>query len=84
MFVTRASAHQLLNFANAGTADIVPVDGPVKEIHYRDGSTCHLTSKSWIGGAYACTPSLSEPVGYVPVGKPRRARAKSPRRSART
>ena len=69
MFVTRASAHQLLNFANAGTADIVPVDGPIKEIHYRDGSTCHLTSKSWIGGAYACTPSLSEPVGYVPVGK---------------
>jgi hypothetical protein len=69
MFVTRASAHQLLDFADAGTADIVPVDGPIKEIHYRDGSTCHLTSKSWIGGAYACTPSLSEPVGYVPVGK---------------
>ncbi len=69
MFVTLASAHQLLNFANAGTADIVPVDGPIKEIHYRDGSTCHLTSKSWIGGAYACTPSLSEPVGYVQVGK---------------
>ena len=68
MFVTLASALQLLNFANAGTADIVPVDGPIKEIHYRDGSTCHLTRKSWIGGAYACTPSLSEPVGYVPVG----------------
>jgi hypothetical protein len=31
MFVTRASAHQLLNFANAGTADIVPVDGPVRK-----------------------------------------------------
>ena len=69
LFVTRASAHQLLNFANAGTADIVPVDGPIKEIHYRDGSTCHLTRKSWIGGTYACTPSLPEPVGYVPVGK---------------
>jgi hypothetical protein len=69
LFVTRASAHQLLNFANAGTADIVPVDGPIREIHYRDGSTCHLISKSWIGGSYACTPSLSEPVGYVPVGK---------------
>ncbi len=69
MFVTRASAHQLLNFANAGTADIVPVDGPIKEIHYRNGATCHLTAKSWIGGSYACTPSLSEPVGYVPVGE---------------
>ena len=50
MFVTLASAHQLLNFANAGTADVVPVDGPIKEIHYRNGSTCHLTRKSWIGG----------------------------------
>jgi hypothetical protein len=69
MFVTRASAHQLLNFANAGTADVVPVDGPIKEIHYRDGSTCHLTSKSWIGGSYACTPSLPEPYGYAAVGK---------------
>jgi hypothetical protein len=68
LFVTTASAHQLLNFANAGTADIVPVDGPIREIHYRNGATCHLTSKSWIGGAYACTPSLSEPVGYVPFG----------------
>jgi hypothetical protein len=65
LFVTKASPHQLLNFADAGTADIVPVDGPIREIHYRDGATCHLTSKSWIGGAYACTPSLPEPVGYV-------------------
>jgi hypothetical protein len=65
LFVTRASAHQLLNFANAGTADVVPVDGPIKEIHYRNGSTCHLTSKSWIGGAYACTPSMKVPVGYI-------------------
>jgi hypothetical protein len=79
MFVTRASAHQLLNFANAGTADIVPVDGPIKEIHYRGGTTCHLTSKSWIGGTYACTPSLSEPVGYAPVGKaPTRAEVATP------
>ncbi len=79
LFVTRASPHQLLNFANAGTADIVPVDGPIKEIHYRDGSTCHLTPKSWIGGSYACTPTLSEPVGYVPVGRaPTPAEAAAP------
>ncbi len=69
MFVTRSSPKQLLNFANAGTADVVPVDGPVKEIHYRGGATCHLTSKSWIGGRYACTPSLPEPYGYAPVGR---------------
>ncbi len=68
LFVTRASPHQLLNFAGAGTADVVPVDGPVKEIHYKDGATCHLTAKSWIGGAYACTPSLPEPYGYANVG----------------
>ena len=79
MFVTRASPHQLLNFANAGTSDIVPVDGPIEEIHYRDGATCHLTSKSWIGGADACTPSLSEPVGYVNVGSaPTHAELASP------
>jgi hypothetical protein len=41
------------------------VDGPITEIHYKDGATCHITSKSWIGEAYACTPSLKEPVGYV-------------------
>jgi hypothetical protein len=44
---------------------VVPVDGPITEIHYRDGATCHLTSRSWIGGAYACAPSLQVPVGYV-------------------
>jgi hypothetical protein len=69
MFVTRASAHQLLDFAGAGTADVVPVDGPVREIHYRDGATCHLTAKSWIGGSHACTPPLPEPYGYTPVGR---------------
>jgi hypothetical protein len=69
MFVTRASPTQLLNFAGAGTADVVPVDGPVKEIHYRGGATCHLTAKSWIGGSYACTPSLPEPYGYAAVGR---------------
>ena len=40
----------------------------IREIHYRDGAVCHLTSKSWIGGAFACTPSLQVPVGYVAPG----------------
>lgn len=43
----------------------MPVDGPIRELHYRDGATCHLTPRSWIGGSYACTPSMQVPVGYV-------------------
>ncbi len=71
LIVTEASAHQLFGGSIAGgTADVVPVDGPITEIHYRDGSTCHLTSRSWIGGASACTPSLPVPVGYRAVPTP--------------
>ncbi len=63
LIVTRSTPGQLLKGVGAG--GVVPVDGPIREIHYRDGATCHLTSKSWIGGAYACTPSMQVPVGYV-------------------
>ncbi len=63
LLVTRAKVDQLLRGVGAG--GVVPVDGPITEIHYRDGATCHITSRSWIGGAYACTPSLPVPVGYV-------------------
>jgi hypothetical protein len=64
LLVTRPQKGQLLK--GLGTGGVVPVDGPITEIHYRDGATCHLTSRSWIGEAYACTPSLQVPVGYVP------------------
>jgi hypothetical protein len=70
LIVTKAAPKQLFDFADGGTSDVVPVDGPITELHYRDGTTCHLTSRSWIGGADACTPTLKVPVGYVP---PRRA-----------
>lgn len=63
LIVTRSTPGQLLTGVGAG--GVVPVDGPITEIHYKDGATCHITSKSWIGEAYACTPSLKEPVGYV-------------------
>ncbi len=63
LIVTPSTRGQLLT--GVGTGGVVPVDGPIKEIHYKNGAICHLTSKSWIGGAYACTPSLPEPVGYV-------------------
>jgi hypothetical protein len=63
LIVTRSTVGQLLT--GVGTGGVVPVDGPIAEIHYRDGATCHLTRRSWIGGAYACTPSMQVPVGYV-------------------
>jgi hypothetical protein len=63
LIVTRSTPGQLLTGVGAG--GVVPVDGPVTEVHYRDGATCHLTSRSWIGAAYACSPSMQVPVGYV-------------------
>jgi hypothetical protein len=70
LIVTDAPAGQQHNTSPFGTEDVVPVDGPITAIHYRDGATCHLTARSWIGGASACTPTLKVPVGYTPVGKP--------------
>jgi hypothetical protein len=70
LIVTNASPTQLFNFNAGGTQDVVPVDGPITELHYRDGTTCHLTARSWIGGKYACTPQLSVPVGWVPPRTP--------------
>jgi hypothetical protein len=70
LIVTRASPTQLFNFNAGGTQDIVPVDGPITELHYRDGATCHLTSRSWIGGKDACTPELKVPVGWTPPKTP--------------
>ncbi len=70
LIVTKASPEQLFNFNAGGTQDVVPVDGPITELHYRDGATCHLTSRSWIGGKDACTPELKVPVGWVPPRMP--------------
>jgi hypothetical protein len=70
LLVTRASPTQLLNFSAGSTQDIVPVDGPITELHYRDGATCHLTARSWIGGKDACTPELHVPVGWAPPKTP--------------
>jgi len=70
LLVTKASPTQLFNFNAGGTQDVVPVDGPITELHYRDGATCHLTARSWIGGKDACTPELKVPVGWVPPRTP--------------
>ena len=70
LLVTQASPTQLFNFNAGGTQDVVPVDGPITELHYRDGATCHLTARSWIGGKDACSPALKVPVGWVPPRTP--------------
>jgi hypothetical protein len=75
LIVTRAPRHQLLDFSQATAADVVPVDGPITELHYRDGTTCHLNGHSWVGGTSACSPPLAVPVGYVPVAPPPSAAA---------
>ena len=76
LLVTSASPTQLFNFNAGGTQDVVPVDGPITELHYRDGATCHLTSRSWIGGKDACTPALEVPVGWAPPRTPAPAAAR--------
>jgi hypothetical protein len=78
LIVTEAPSHQLFDFSAGGTSDVVPVDGPITEIHYRNGSTCHLTAHSWIGGASACTPTLRVPIGYLPVKTPTAAQLATP------
>jgi hypothetical protein len=70
LLVTKASPSQLLRSNAGATQDVVPVDGPITELHYRDGATCHLTARSWIGGKDACTPELQVPVGWVPPRTP--------------
>jgi hypothetical protein len=66
LLITTASPTQLFNSSAGGTQDVVPVDGPITELHYRDGATCHLTSRSWIGGKESCGPALSLPLGWIP------------------
>ena len=45
-----------------GATGVLPPDGPITEIHYRDGTVCHLTPTP----EAACTPE-GVPVGYVPA-----------------
>jgi len=71
LLVVHATPNKIFNFMDAGDGGVVPISGPITAVHYRDGRTCNLTARSWIGGVDACTPSLPEPVGYVsPGGSP--------------
>lgn len=70
LLVTKASAKQLFDFSAGGTQDVVPVDGPITALRYRNGATCHLTKRSWIGGRESCSPAMSMPVGWEPFKTP--------------
>ena len=57
-----------------GATGLLPPDGPITEIHYRDGTVCHLTPTP----DAACTPN-GAPVGYAPTGPtPTAAQAAAP------
>jgi len=79
LIVTDASAHQRILNLGVGTADDVPVFSPISSIHYTNGATCHLlTADKWIVGFHACSPTLKEPIGYVPVPAPTTAQVAAP------
>lgn len=77
--IVTAAGHQRLPGSGGGIAGDVPVFSPITSMRYRNGTTCHLlTAHRWIVGSQACSPSLSEPVGYVPVSAPTPARIVTP------
>jgi hypothetical protein len=80
LIVTNAPRHQFhLPGSGGDVADDVPVASPIISIQYRNGANCHLiTARKWIVGFHACAPTLSEPVGYVPVAAPTHAQIATP------
>jgi hypothetical protein len=89
LIVTTGTTHRYTGAGGAAerrgldVADDVPVYGPITEIHYRGGTTCHLlTAGSWIYGPRACAPAVPEPYGYVPPVQPSEARLATPVRAA--
>jgi hypothetical protein len=66
LIVTDATSVEPENAFNVGANGVVPVDGPITEIHYSNGAACHLTGQNSM--ETACSPALAEPVGYAPVG----------------
>jgi hypothetical protein len=85
LIVTTGTTHRYTGASGAAerrgldVSDDVPVYGPITEIHYRSGTTCHLvTASSWIYGPHACAPAVPEPYGYVPTVQPTEAQLATP------
>lgn len=68
LIVTGAGGEQRATAFGPGVTGVVPIDSPISEIEYTDGSVCRLSGQSMPQGA--CTTPMSEPVGYAPVGTP--------------
>jgi hypothetical protein len=63
LIVTDASPDWSPNAFAVGATGSLPVDGPITEIHYSDGTVCHTTPK---GSDAGCTPN-GVPIGFVPA-----------------
>lgn len=63
LLVTHAAPGWQPNAFGVGAAGPVPLDSPITEIHYRDGSSCRLSPGA---GEEACAPG-GIPAGYVPA-----------------
>jgi hypothetical protein len=68
LIVTGAGGEQRATAFGPGATGVVPIDSPISEIEYADGSVCRLSGQNTAQGA--CTTPMSEPVGYAPVGTP--------------
>jgi hypothetical protein len=68
LIVTGAGGEQRATAFGPGATGVVPVDSPITEIEYTNGSVCRLSGQDTPQGA--CTTPMSEPVGYTLVGAP--------------
>jgi hypothetical protein len=68
LIVTGAGGEQRATAFGPGATGVVPIDSPISQIEYANGSVCRLSGQNTPQGA--CTSPMSEPVGYAPVGTP--------------
>jgi hypothetical protein len=68
LIVTGAGGEQRATAFGPGATGVVPIDSPISQIEYANGSVCQLSGQNTPQGA--CTSPMSEPVGYAPMGTP--------------
>lgn len=68
LIVTGAGGEQRATAFGPGATGVVPIDSPITQIEYTNGSVCRLSGQNTPQGA--CTTPITQPVGYAPVGTP--------------